>query len=172
MGRMDGRVLALDKQNGNTLWTWQVDAPISAPPVTFEDHGEQMVAVYASGNYYSGSRRGDGVWLLSRNGKMKPSEPFGDSAPANQSAQQPVASAAGGNAQAGSAVYQRICMPCHGETGKGGHSEGAILPDNITATTVMTTATNGKKDMPSFRTTLTTQEMKDVAAYVAKLLAK
>ncbi len=61
---------------------------------------------------------------------------------------------------------------CHGESGKGGHSEGAILPDNIKAQSVMTTATTGKKDMPSFAATLSAQEMKDVAAYVEKLLAR
>jgi mono/diheme cytochrome c family protein len=69
-------------------------------------------------------------------------------------------------------VFQRICALCHGENGKGGHSEGAVLPDNIKAASVMTTATTGKKDMPSFATSLSAQEMRDVAAYVEQLLAR
>jgi quinohemoprotein ethanol dehydrogenase len=173
IGRNDGRIMALDKSNGRTLWSWQLDAPISAPVATFEHKGEQMVAVYAAGNYFTGSRRGDGVWLLSRKGAMKPVAPLADPAPANQRAgAAAVVDATGGNATAGQVVFQRICVPCHGDNGKGGHSEGAILPDNISANTVLSTATTGKKDMPSFRATLSQQQLKDVAVYVEKLLAK
>ena len=169
-GRRDGRVQALDKANGATLWQWQLDAPVSAPVTTFEHRGEQVVAVYAAGGYYNGSDRGDGVWLLSRSGTMKPSPPLNSSTPA--ASRTPVADARGGNAEAGRTTYQRICEPCHGPTGKGGHAEGAILPDNITAQAVMTTATTGKKDKPSFAQVLSTQELRDVAAYVQRLLTK
>jgi quinohemoprotein ethanol dehydrogenase len=170
MGRTDGRIMALDKRNGSTLWSWQLDAPISAPVTTFEHKGEQLVAVYAAGNYFTGSRRGDGVWLLSRKGTMKPAAPLADAAPASQRVT--AADAVGGVAEAGRVVFQRTCAPCHGENGKGGHSEGAILPDNISAASVMATATTGKKDMPAFRATLSTQELRDVAAYAERLLAK
>jgi PQQ-dependent dehydrogenase (methanol/ethanol family) len=169
VGRLDGRITALDKRNGASLWEWQLDAPVTAPVTVFEHHGEQMVAVYAAGGYFSGSYRGDGVWLMSRKGTMKPS-PALAAAPAGPSAV--VADAAGGNAAAGSKTYQRICEPCHGTTGKGGHAEGAVLSENISAQTVMNTATTGKKDMPSFAQVLSTQELRDVAAYVSKLLAK
>ncbi len=175
LGRQDGRIMALDKRNGLKLWEWQLDAPISAPVTTFEYKGEQVVAVYAAGNFYSGSRRGDGVWLLSRKGTMKPSAPLTDAAPTTArggtAAVVPV-DASGGNAIAGRVVFQRICVLCHGDNGKGGHSEGAILPDNIKAATVMSTATTGKKDMPAFAATLKPQELKDVSAYVEKLLAR
>jgi mono/diheme cytochrome c family protein len=171
MGRTDGRIMALDKRDGRTLWQWQLDAPISAPVTTFEHRGEQVVAVYAAGNYFTGSRRGDGVWLLSRKGTMKPSPPLADAASANAPAAI-VADATGGNAAAGSKVYQRICEPCHGANGKGGHAEGALLGDNLSAQTVMNIATTGRKDMPSFAQTLSLQERKDVAAYAAKLVAK
>ncbi len=142
LGRQDGRIMALDKRNGLKLWDWQLDAPVSAPVATFEYKGEQMLAVYAAGNFYSGSRRGDGVWLMSRKGKMKPRAPLTDAAPANVrggSAAAVKVDASGGNATAGRVVFQRICALCHGENGKGGHSEGAILPDNIKAVNVMTT---------------------------------
>ena len=169
VGRRDGRVQALDKRNGGSLWEWQLDAPISAPVTTFEHRGEQMVAVYAAGGYYSGPLRGDGVWLLSRKGAMQPAKALVETAPGARTV---VADATGGRADEGAKVYQRICEPCHGATGKGGHAEGAILPDNVTAQTAMTTAMTGKKDMPSFEKVLSEQELKDVAAYVARLLAK
>jgi quinohemoprotein ethanol dehydrogenase len=169
VGRTDGRIMALDKRNGRTLWEWQLDAPISAPVTTFEHRGEQVVAVYAAGNYFTGSNRGDGVWLLSRKGAMKPAPTFAMTTTANPTVF--IADATGGNAANGAIVYLRTCEPCHGNTGKGGHSEGAILPDNITAQQVMATATTGKKDMPSFAQTLSEKELRDVAAYVVKLVA-
>ena len=67
-------------------------------------------------------------------------------------------------------MYNRICVSCHGESGKGGHAEGAVLSDNIAAQTVMTVATAGRKEMPSFRGSLTEEELRDVAAYVSRLL--
>jgi mono/diheme cytochrome c family protein len=170
VGRLDGRIMALDKRNGGALWEWQLDAPVTAPVTTFEHKGEQLVAVYAAGGYFSGSFRGDGVWLLSRKGTMKPSPPLSAAAPVQPNVV--VADAAGGNPEAGSRIYQRICEPCHGTTGKGGHAEGAVLSENITAQTVMNTVTTGKKDMPSFAQVLSTQELRDVASYVSTLLAK
>jgi mono/diheme cytochrome c family protein len=101
---------------------------------------------------------------------MKPSPPLAAAAPARPNVV--VADAAGGNAAAGSRIYQRICEPCHGTNGKGGHAEGAVLSENISAQTVMNTATTGKKDMPSFAQVLSTQELRDVSAYVSTLLAK
>jgi mono/diheme cytochrome c family protein len=139
---------------------------------TFTHRGEQVVAVYAAGNFFTGSRRGDGVWLLSTKGTMKPSAPPADAPGVGVGPNIPVADAAGGNAVAGKGLYQRICEPCHGPTGKGGHAEGAILSDNLSAQQVMATATTGRKDMPTFAQILSTQELRDVAAYVSGLVAK
>jgi quinohemoprotein ethanol dehydrogenase len=173
VGRQDGRIMAMDKRNGLKLWEWQLDAPVSAPVATFEYKGEQMVAVFAAGNSYSGSRRGDGVWLLSRKGSLSPSKLADTPATTSGGAISAVpVDASGGNAVAGRVVYQQICTLCHGESGKGGHSEGAVLPDNIKAASVMSTAMTGKKEMPSFAATLTTQQVKDVAAYVETLLKR
>ncbi|MEJ0039507.1 MAG: c-type cytochrome [Gammaproteobacteria bacterium] len=166
--------MAFDKRDGSPLWEWQLDASIGAPVTTFEHRGEQVVAVYAGGYFFGGIKRGDGVWLLSRKGTMKPSaaltEAGGGAAPAAPAV--PVASAAGGEAAAGKLVYDRICVSCHGESGKGGHAEGAVLPENIAAQTVMTVATTGRKEMPSFRDSLSEKELRDVAAYVSVLRGK
>jgi quinohemoprotein ethanol dehydrogenase len=170
-GRADGRVMAMDKSNGRPLWEWQLDASIGAPVTTFEHRGEQVVAVYAGGYFFGGLKRGDGVWLLSRNGTLPPSATFANTGGAALPAV-PIPSAAGGDVAAGKLVYERICALCHGENGKGGHAEGAALSDNITAQTVMTVATTGRKEMPSFQQVLTEKERRDVAAYVSQMLAK
>jgi quinohemoprotein ethanol dehydrogenase len=170
-GRADGRVMAFDKRDGSPLWEWQLDASIGAPVSTFEHRGEQVVAVYAGGYFFGGIKRGDGVWLLSRKGTLQPTATFAD-ASGGAAPTVPVATGVGGDAAAGKIVFERNCTPCHGENGKGGHAEGAVLPDNITAQTVMTVATTGRKEMPSFRQTLSEKELRDVAAYVSQLLAK
>jgi alcohol dehydrogenase (cytochrome c) len=168
-GRADGRVMAFDKRDGSPLWEWQLDAAIGAPVTTFEHRGEQVVAVYAAGYFFGGPKRGDGVWLLSRKGTLPPAQPFAADATPSATAAAP---ATGGNVQSGRVLFERLCTPCHGESGKGGHAEGAALPDNIAADTVMTTVTTGRKEMPSFAQTLSEQERKDVAAYVAGLLKR
>lgn len=170
-GRADGRVMAFDTRDGSPLWEWQLDASIGAPVTTFEHRGEQVVAVYAGGYFFGGTKRGDGVWLLSRHGTLKPSPTFADAGTA-AAATVPVASVAGGDATAGKLIFDRNCTPCHGENGKGGHAEGAVLSDNIPAQTVMTVATSGRKEMPSFRQSLSEKDLRDVATYAARLLAK
>jgi mono/diheme cytochrome c family protein len=154
------------------LWEWQLDAPINAPVTTFEHRGEQVIAVYAGGSYFGGSRHGDGVWLLSRKGTMKALASWTESASGTAALEPVVAKAAGGNAVQGKLIYQRICEPCHGATGKGGHAEGAVLPDNVTAEHVMSVATTGRKEMPSFAQALSDQDRRDAAAYVENLLRK
>jgi quinohemoprotein ethanol dehydrogenase len=171
-GRADGRVMAFDKRDGRPLWEWQLDASIGAPVTTFEHRGEQVIAVYAGGYFFGGLKRGDGVWLLSRKGTLMPSSPFANATGSATPPTAPVASADGGNAAAGKLVFERLCTPCHGENGKGGHAEGAVLSDNLTAQTVMTVATTGRKEMPSFAQSLSDKERRDVAAYVSQLMAK
>lgn len=179
-GRADGRVMAFDKRNGNPLWEWQLDASIGAPVTTFEHHGEQVVAVYAGGYFFGGLKRGDGVWLLSRKGTMSPLKPFATAGavpviPAitdGLAAPTPVASATGGVASAGKVVFERLCTPCHGENGKGGHAEGKALSENIDAQTVMSVVTSGRKEMPPFGQVLSEKDRRDVAAYVAGLLKR
>lgn len=173
VGRNDGRVMALDTRDGSALWEWQLDAPIAAPVTTFEHRGEQVLAVYAGGHFFGGTRHGDGVWLLSRKGTMNPLPPFSADAPAGAAAPPPpTTEARPGNAEEGRKTYERICVACHGEDGKGGHAEGAVLPDHVDASHVMTMLMRGGEDMPSFAGVLSEQELRDVAAYVQRLMAR
>ena len=191
MGRTDGRMMAFDSRNGSTLWEFQIDASINAPATTFEYKGEQYVAVFAGGSFYSTGKKGDGVWLFSLKGTMQPLPPIPDvssAAPGGVAPLSPTAASAGagasanaagrtanppaGNAANGKQVYVKTCVPCHGETGKGGHAEGAVLPDNLTALSIASVATTGRKDMPPFRTVLSAQELADVSAYVESLLRR
>src|SRR5262249_29168682 len=125
VGRNDGRLTALDKSNGKSLWEFQTDAGVNTTVTTFEWKGEQRVVVHAGGGVCAGAPRGDGIWIFSRTGTMK-SLPvggaqaggpggggggFGGGRPAAPAASRPV------NAEHGKQLYAEACVACHGERG-------------------------------------------------------
>ena len=186
IGRSDGRLLAYDNHDGNVLWEFQTDAPITAPPTVFEYKGTEYVAVMAAGSLYSGSMRGDGLWLFSLNGTLGPRPPLTPPQPAPGAAltgTTPEGAAAGGatvdampagpaDLAHGKVVYTNTCVPCHGPDGQGSHGQGAPLKASLTAQLVFSTATTGRKDMPSFRGALTPADLRDVAGYITEQLVK
>ena len=60
VGRSDGRLTALDKDNGTLLWEFQTDAGVNTTVTTFEHEGEQYVVVHAGGGVFANGQRGDG----------------------------------------------------------------------------------------------------------------
>jgi alcohol dehydrogenase (cytochrome c) len=126
-----------------------------------------------------GSARGDSVWLFALDGTLSPVEP-GTPAPrtvpvpegatpansAAAAAADPAAFVAAADLANGQRVYERTCVLCHGEDGKGGHGTGAPL-DAVTDLGAMVEAIQaGRNTMPSFSAALTADEIRDVSAYV------
>jgi cytochrome c553 len=77
----------------------------------------------------------------------------------------------GGNAAAGKAAFDSAgCGGCH--TLEAANASGTVGPNldekKPTAALVIDRVTNGKGGMPSFKDQLSTQQIKDVAAYVAQ----
>jgi alcohol dehydrogenase (cytochrome c) len=177
VGRQDGRYTALDSATGNRLWQFQTDAGVAAPGSTFEYQGRQYVAVLSAGSLYNGGRKGDSLWLFSLDGTLE-SLPPETGAPgqipppaAPQPAPLPAVSLPAGNADlaAGATVYRQLCLACHGDRGQGGQGPGASLAAvGRNAQAVANTAWNGKSNtMPPFRGTLTLEQLRDVAHYIA-----
>jgi alcohol dehydrogenase (cytochrome c) len=71
-GEPDGNFLALDAKTGAELWRFQTGFGADAPPVVYEEDGEQYVAIATGGNQYMGSAFGDAVWSFSLKGKLGP----------------------------------------------------------------------------------------------------
>ena len=99
-----------------------------------------------------------------------------------------VAVAAPGNVQAGTVVYARLCVSCHGPTGQGGGMAAmlAVPPRNLTDQAYMTTRSDQQlfdviskggaamglsTTMTAFGTQLTEQQIWDTVAYVRTLTA-
>ena len=167
MGRGDGRVVAVDNSTGNTVWEFQVDAPVSGSVTVFEHKGVEYLAVLAGGSYYSPYKHGDGVWLFSLNGTM---DPLDQSVIQPKGAQAADVTMPDGPADLarGAKLYAGTCLPCHGETGQGGHAEGAAIPTNLSASGVFAVATTGKGDMPSFAAMFKPDELRDIATYIVE----
>jgi glucose dehydrogenase len=73
IGRNDGRLSALDKANGASLWEFQTDAGIHAAVSTFERNGRQYVVALSAGSFFPNTTRGDSVWLFALDGAGAPS---------------------------------------------------------------------------------------------------
>ncbi len=72
VGRNDGRLTALDSENGAKLWEFQTGAGMNAPVSVFEHAGKQYVVAYSAGNLFAGSTKGDSVWLFALDGTLTP----------------------------------------------------------------------------------------------------
>jgi len=195
VGRNDGRLTALDKSNGRKLWEFQTDGGVNAPASVFEHKGKQYVTVLAGGTALAGSKRSDGLWLFSLDGRIE-SLPRGSADPAGQQppresppterdtvagAQKPGAAAAAGGAATparapdparGKEIYTTTCIVCHGETGKGGTHGGAPLTPSLTHDSVIAVVTRGRNDMPAFGSAFSPEDLQDLAAYVLELARK
>jgi alcohol dehydrogenase (cytochrome c) len=75
IGRNDGRLSALDKSNGASLWEFQTDAGIHAAVSTFERNGKQYVVALSAGSFFPNTTRGDSVWLFELDGAGVPAGP-------------------------------------------------------------------------------------------------
>lgn len=169
VGRSDGRFQALDARNGNRLWQFQTDSGVNASASSFEYKGDQYIAVYAGGTLFGGGKKGDSLWLFSLKGTVYslPSPGaavsiIGDGAAVPVAPGQP-------DIAHGKTLFKTFCTACHGDSGLGSHG-GANLTEAAKngMSYVVTTATKGRGDMPSFRDVLKPEEMRDVAGYVTQ----
>lgn len=171
VGRNDGRLTALDSSNGRRLWEFQTGAGVNAPASVFEHNGTQYVVVYAAGNLFAGTQRGDRVWLFALNGKLDPVSQSASAEPARTSdatgeSGDPLRPA---NTANGKRIFAQACQFCHGADGEGGHN-GVPLTSTVDPEMVFRTVTSGRNNMPSFESLLSVDERRDVAAYITEIL--
>ena len=171
VGRSDGRLTAMDKNNGQRLWQFQTDAGVNATVSTFEHAGQQYVAVLSAGTMFGGSKKGDSVWLFSLAGKIE-SFPIEGPPPRFNTAGAQAAVIAPGNADVahGKQLFSQYCVACHGENGLGSHGGASLVNAAQDAAIVINTATNGRGDMPAFRNVLQPEQLRDIAGYVTQEL--
>jgi alcohol dehydrogenase (cytochrome c) len=171
IGRSDGRLTALDSADGKPLWEFQTGAGMHAPVSTFERNGKQYLLAFSAGSALIGSARGDSVWLFALDGTMGPVQagtPVSRNAAATPAATPRLADA---NLVEGKRIFTTNCAVCHGDDGKGGHTGGAPLDKVADFNAAIQTVTAGRNNMPSFRSSFTPEQIRDVTAYVVQTLA-
>lgn len=172
VGHNDGRLIAYDATTGNQVWEYMTDAGVNAPAVTYEIDEIQYVSVLAAGNALAGTKHGDKVYTFKLGGDL-PKGSFID-ASAN-------APAEGGDGdglvsvdtEKGLALYEANCLACHGDQGASGHN-GPNLQDSAMTSdkdAVIAQILNGGTSMPSFKDTLTEEEIEAIAAYITKIVS-
>ncbi len=163
-GRNDGRLMALDADDGSLLWEFQTGAGLNTPASVFEHDGEQYVVILSAGNALIGSPRGDSVWLFGLNGTLD------EAAPGDTSLLPAVSMAAPATGEPdltrGAELYRQTCLPCHGDDGRGGHGGGMPLDALGDIAQVAGIVREGRNDMPAFGAALSAQQITDVSAWV------
>jgi len=170
VGRNDGRLTALDADNGRMLWQFQTGAGMNSTVSLFEQGGRQYVVAYSAGNVLAGSAKGDSVWLFALDGTLPPAKERDTEV--RPPAEPPVAAATTGGTSSGAQIFQQACLPCHGADGKGGHGGGAPLNKVSDVALIMQTVRDGRKNMPPFGAALSPEQIQAVSNFVAGDLFK
>jgi len=171
IGRIDGRLTALDKHSGEQLWQFDTGtgAGIHGAPTIFEHRGTQYVAAFAGGSIYADGESGDSVWLFSLDGALDEPEPRAVAAPAF-AADMPREAVTAANIERGRMIYAQVCTACHGESGLGGEGLGSPLDNGMAAAEIFAVVSAGRNLMPSFQAALTAEQRRDVAYFVTDAL--
>jgi quinohemoprotein ethanol dehydrogenase len=168
VGRSDGRFTALDSRDGQRLWQFQTDSGVNAPASAFEYKGTQYIAVYAGGTLFGGGKKGDSLWLFSLKGTLRslpsagaPISIIGDGAQVQVAPGTP-------DAAHGKELFKQFCTACHGDNGLGSHGGASLVDASKDINIVVSTATKGRGDMPSFKDVLKPEELRDIGGYITQ----
>ena len=168
VGRSDGRFTALDARNGERVWSFQTDSGVNAPASSFEYKGDQYIAVFAGGTLFGGGKKGDSLWLFSLKGTVyslpSPGAPIsiiGDGAAVQIAPGAP-------NVGNGKDLFKQFCTACHGDNGLGSHGGASLVNASKDIGLVVTTATKGRGDMPSFKDVLKPEQLRDIGGYITQ----
>jgi len=167
IGRIDGRLTAIDKRTGDQLWQFDTGtgAGIHGAPTIFEHDGVQYVAAFAGGSIYADGASGDSVWLFSLNGAIdEPQRASGAISEVADEMPRDLVTAA--NLERGRSIYVQVCNACHGETGFGGEGLGPALNNGMVPPEIFAIVSEGRNLMPSFRSALSAEQRRDVAHFV------
>lgn len=174
VGHNDGRLIAYDAKTGDQVWEYMMDAGANAPSVTYEIDGEQYISIYAAGNALAGSKHGDKIYTFKLGGDLPEGQvikfPAKSIKPAEKSTEGETVSA---NPDKGITVYDANCLACHGNQGANGHNGPNLQNSDVAVSRddVIARIEEGGTSMPSFKDTLTAEEIEAVAAYVVDVIS-
>ncbi|MFJ7827762.1 PQQ-binding-like beta-propeller repeat protein [Psychrobacillus sp. NPDC096623] len=174
VGHNDGRLIAFDAKTGDQVWEYMMDAGANAPTITYEIDGEQYISIYVAGNALAGTKHGDKVYTFKLGGNLPVGQvikfPSKSTKPVEESTEGDTVSA---KPDKGISVYDSNCLACHGNQGANGHNGPNLQNSKVSESKeqVVARITEGGSSMPSFKDTLTKEEIEAVAAYVVDVIS-
>jgi quinohemoprotein ethanol dehydrogenase len=177
-GRSDGMLCAYNATDGKKLWEYDTGTGIMAPPVTYLVNGVQYVTLMVGWGGSAGllnipgggpTKPGFGrvlTFAIGGNAKLEV-PPFGHQGPPAPAIQ---VKATAATVREGSALYAKMCLPCHGIEVKAGSG----VPDLRYATAethrqieaIVLGGVRESRGMPSFKDALTREQLHAIEAYV------
>jgi quinohemoprotein ethanol dehydrogenase len=172
-GRNDGRVVAMDKDNGEMLWEYQTDSGVNGTASSFMHEGTQYVAIISAGSMYSAGKHGDSLWLFSLEGDLE--QEVAESSvgtglrPLAQTVDLALVEPEEGrqpDLASGQTIFRQLCAACHGPNGEGGEQGMELIGKTYAPSEIMTLASYGRNTMPAFSFAYTRDQLHDVASYI------
>lgn len=172
VGHNDGRLIAYNATNGEQVWEYMTDAGVNAPAITYEIDGIQYVSVFAAGNALAGTKHGDKVYTFKLNGNL-PEGSFIDASQGSSTVNDSDDELVSADPEKGLALYESNCLACHGDQGASGHNGPNLQESPMTSdkNAVIAQILNGGTSMPSFKETLTEEEIEAIAAYITEIVS-
>jgi alcohol dehydrogenase (cytochrome c)/quinohemoprotein ethanol dehydrogenase len=124
-GGTSNQFRAYDAKTGKTLWSFEAQTAIVAPPISYESNGTQYVAISVGGNqaagYYAPNYSRLLVFALGARATLPPVQAYTPPPLSPPAEAQPAELVS-----AGRQGYSQYCAACHGENGQ---TRGATFPD-------------------------------------------
>src|SRR5690606_28980666 len=105
----------------------------------------------------------DSVWLFGLDGALDPVSP------ASSIMALPRRIEGDANLDNGAHVFYAACAFCHGDNGRGGQGAGPASSAPLTRCAPIQAINEGRNEMPPFGAVLTSEQIRDVGAYVLEL---
>ncbi|MFJ8066279.1 PQQ-binding-like beta-propeller repeat protein [Psychrobacillus sp. NPDC096426] len=176
VGHNDGRLIAYNAKTGGQVWEYMMDAGANAPSVTYEIDGEQYISIYAAGNALAGSKHGDKIYTFKLGGTLPAGQVIDASVKDKvneNTTDEPTEGETVSSVDAGLAIYKNSCIACHGDQGANGHNGPNLQISKVAESKeeVIERLINGGASMPSFKDTLTQEEIEAVANYIVTVIS-
>ena len=173
VGHNDGRLIAFNAKTGEQVWEYMMDAGANAPSVTYEIDGEQYLSIYAAGNALAGTKHGDKVYTFKLGGQLAEGQFINAGKEPTKIPVSTTESSVAADVDEGLSIYTANCLACHGNQGANGHNGPNLQTSKFADEheNVVDRITNGGTSMPSFKDTLSQEEIEAVAKYVSEIIA-
>lgn len=183
-----GRLIAFDATTGQELWSYKTGSAIIAPPITYRLDGRQYIAVVSGvaaamssaipHPHFAHVTRGATLTVFRLFDEAAPPPPSRPQIPVARPSQRKTGGFHGtekltGDAEAGRAVYDRVCVSCHGRSLE---TSGVAVRDLRTfpldeRERFVRSVTHGAGDMPPFGAVVTEAEIGLLFEYVRAVQA-